>query len=336
MSWDSLTQRKSDGGLGFREIQDFNTKMLAKNAWQILTSPDCLLARLLLRKYCYNSSFLTSSCPASASHGWRGVVEGLNLLKLQLGKAIGDGKTTKVWYDSWISRTSHIIVYGPPPEATRDLHVSDLLLRGTGDWNRHMVEAVLPDLAETIYSIKPSIFQVEDSYCWQKTKSGIYSVKSGYYALREEHGTQDQLHLPAANFDWQKFVWRELTAPKLKLFLWRMCRGALPLGANLRSRGIATPGLCPHCNEDETVLHLFFLCPFAIQVWERAPFVINPDFSDTETLHEAFQLISTCLTSWLLWGIWTARNLLVFKNRQVPALTVVTKACSSGREWIQA
>ncbi|KAF2614581.1 hypothetical protein F2Q70_00010020 [Brassica cretica] len=46
--------------------------------------------------------------------------------------------------------------------------------------------------------------------------------------------------------------------------------------------------------------------------------------------------VSTCLTSWLLWNIWTARSLLVFENRQIPATTVVSKACSSGREWLQA
>ncbi|KAF3607371.1 hypothetical protein DY000_02051304 [Brassica cretica] len=92
-------------------------------------------------------------------------------LPTTLGKAIRNRNSTKVWNDSWISTTSHIVVYGSPTEATRDLYVSDLLLRGTGEWNRHMVEAVLPELAEDIYQIKPSIFQVEDTFCWQKTKS---------------------------------------------------------------------------------------------------------------------------------------------------------------------
>ncbi|KAG2331277.1 hypothetical protein Bca52824_002457 [Brassica carinata] len=42
------------------------------------------------------------------------------------------------------------------------------------------------------------------------------------------------------------------------------------------------------------------------------------------------------LTSWILWGIWTSRNSLVFESRAIPAKTVLVKAVSSAREWYQA
>ncbi|XP_018453834.1 uncharacterized protein LOC108824976 [Raphanus sativus] len=126
-----------------------------------------------------------------------------------------------------------------------------------------------------------------------------------------------------------------------------MVRGALPLGANLRNHGINTTGTCPHCNEDETALHLFFLCPFEQQVWNRAPLRSLPDFSGTSSLHEAFEIMSTCLslppigvasklTSCILWGIWTTRNLLLFENRALPAKTAMDTAASNAREWSQA
>ena len=186
VSWDSLSQHKDVGGLGFRDIQDFNTAMLAKNSWRILTNPDCLLARLLLGKYCHNTSFLTATCSSSASHGWRGVIAGCELLKLQLGKAIGNGNTTKAWTESWMLPTTRFVPTGPPTESGRDLFVSDLLERGSGEWNHYMVEANFPELASRIYLIKPSTCNVEDSFCWHKTKTGEYSVKSGYYAMRED------------------------------------------------------------------------------------------------------------------------------------------------------
>lgn len=114
ISWDALSQHKDLGGLGFRDVHDFNLAMLAKNSWRILTNPEGLLAKLLLGKYCHSSSLLTAQCPASASHGWRGVLAGIQVLKLQLGKAIGNGNTTKIWSDSWMSPTSKLLPFGPP------------------------------------------------------------------------------------------------------------------------------------------------------------------------------------------------------------------------------
>ncbi|XP_013739903.1 uncharacterized protein LOC106442805 [Brassica napus] len=347
VAWDNLTQHKDVGGLGLRDIQDFNVAMLAKNAWRILTNPECLLARLLIGKYCHSSSFLSAPCPSSASHGWRGVVAGCQLLQLQLGKAIGNGNSTKFWSDSWISSTSRTIPFGPPTEASRDIFVSDLLIRGSDEWNHTMVESTLPTLAQDIYLIKPSIYMVEDTYVWLKTKTGSYSVKSGYYALREAATDQRAIQPPHETFNGQKLVWKLPTSPKLKLFLWKLCRGALALGTNLQVRGIDTNGACPHCAEPETALHLFFLCPFARQAWDLAPLSSRPDFSTAVSLHDCFELMSTliCLPptgihsnfySWLLWGLWTARNLILFENRATPARTVVGKAVSSAREWLLA
>ncbi|KAG2299494.1 hypothetical protein Bca52824_035966 [Brassica carinata] len=39
---------------------------------------------------------------------------------------------------------------------------------------------------------------------------------------------------------------------------------------------------------------------------------------------------------WLLWGIWTTRNLLIFENRATSAKSVVEKMVSAAREWLLA
>lgn len=95
LSWTDLALPKEQGGLGFREIQLFNQALLAKVAWRILTKPDSLLARVLKGKYCYNKHFLEVTTPTSFSHGWRGIMFGRDLLKENLGKAIGNDCTTK-------------------------------------------------------------------------------------------------------------------------------------------------------------------------------------------------------------------------------------------------
>lgn len=50
VSWEKLAKPKNAGGLGFREIVQFNDAMLAKLSWRILKEPTSLLARILLGK----------------------------------------------------------------------------------------------------------------------------------------------------------------------------------------------------------------------------------------------------------------------------------------------
>lgn len=100
LAWDNLTTPKSLGGLGFRDVQIFNQVLLGKIAWRILTKPTCLLARILIGKYCSNHSFLKVEPAKGSSHGWKGVLWGRDLLLNHLSKSIGDGNSTTVWNDS--------------------------------------------------------------------------------------------------------------------------------------------------------------------------------------------------------------------------------------------
>lgn len=198
----------------------------------------------------------------------------------------------------------------------------------------------LSDLSHQAKSVRCGGFP----YCWHKTRTGCYSVKSGYYALREESDRTQMQQPHITSFDWRKFIWHEETSPKLQLFLWKMARGALPLGDNLQHRDIPVPGLCPHCLEPETAIHLFFHCPLARQVWDLAPLRLPPDFLSSATLSNAFTMmsslvcllptgISNSLSSWILWGLWTVWNLLIFKNRGLTTKAIIGGAMSSAIEW---
>lgn len=84
------------GSLRFMDIQHFNKALLGKLAWKLLTRPECLLSRILLRKYCHAESFLKVFCSTSASHGWRGIIVGRNVIIQHLGKIIGNGNSIKL------------------------------------------------------------------------------------------------------------------------------------------------------------------------------------------------------------------------------------------------
>lgn len=284
VAWDILTLPKDQGGLGFRDVQLFNQALLAKIAWRLITKPQCLLARVLIGKYCIKAPLTKISPAPSSSYGWKGILWGRDLLLSHLGKVIGDGESTKVWSDSWINPPCDVKSLGPIQLEDQDLLVADLLSRETKEWNKQKVEHTLPLLAQQIFSIKPSTLGAHDAFIWTQHPTGIYSAKSGYHSGKrlEDHST-DQLMVSYVNsnnhtsgnavstWNWQKCIWTPPLLPKIKIFLWKCARNALPTRDNLQRRNITTDISCLRCGENETLLHLLFHCPFAAEVWSLTP-----------------------------------------------------------------
>lgn len=90
--------------------------------------------------------------------------------------------------------------YGPAPEAFADLTVADLRVNQHEDWDTEKIRRILPQYEEDILAIKPSNENALDRQVWLGTKSGSYSIKSGYYfatALEEDvEETRPSVHSP--------------------------------------------------------------------------------------------------------------------------------------------
>jgi hypothetical protein len=60
MSWAKLGKTKAHGGLGYRDLQNFNMALLAKQGWRLLQNPHSLVARIIKEKYHPGCSFMES------------------------------------------------------------------------------------------------------------------------------------------------------------------------------------------------------------------------------------------------------------------------------------
>lgn len=84
ISWvsrEKITRNKMDGGLGIRDLQDFNIALLAKQGWRLLRHPNYLLARVYKAKYYKNSSFLEATLKGNSSFAWKSILKAQMLLK---------------------------------------------------------------------------------------------------------------------------------------------------------------------------------------------------------------------------------------------------------------
>lgn len=50
-SWNRLCYSKTDGGIGFRDLEDFNKSLLAKQVWRMIENPNALWVKVLKAKY---------------------------------------------------------------------------------------------------------------------------------------------------------------------------------------------------------------------------------------------------------------------------------------------
>ena len=137
-------------------------------------------------------------------------------------------------------------------------------------------------------------------------------------------------------------------APKLKLPLWKILHEALPVGELLVARQILPSAKCIRCECPESILHLFYHCPYAQKVWKLAPYAGDLDALQVPSFEMGWRralnaavlppiVLSDChLAPWIIASIWSARNLLVFQKREFTAQETITKAICDAKEWKEA
>lgn len=65
-------------------------------------------------------------------------------------------------------------------------------------------------------------------------------------------------------------IWKGNVSLRVKAFLWKVHRYALPTRAFLLQRDVVRTDSCPLCaSTSENIFHIIRDCPFARQIWER-------------------------------------------------------------------
>ncbi|XP_050217822.1 uncharacterized protein LOC126668680 [Mercurialis annua] len=127
----------------------------------------------------------------------------------------------------------------------------------------------------------------------------------------------------------------------------RCIHDGIPTGSALHHR-LQLPPDCKWCGEQETVLHLLFLCPFTRHIWFQCPL----NFRSTWGTHTSFaqhwkatisqlkeigsssQDISLyCFT---LWHIWKTRNNLIFREEEPTIEDTIRYIITDANEFEQS
>ncbi|XP_018463519.1 uncharacterized protein LOC108834691 [Raphanus sativus] len=350
IAWDKICVPHDQGGLGFLDLHAFNIALLAKQLWRLIQFPNSLLARVLRGRYYNRSSPLEDRKVYSPSYGWRSIMAAKPLLKAGLRKTIGAGLNTFVWTEPWIPdidarppRPSGRVTYRHPK-----LLVHSFIRRDTRDWDTNLLlEHFHPEDIPLILKLRPSNTWSMDGYAWNYTKSGTYTVKSGYNRLQEIKACDAEAQtLQPSITGLQSHVWKINAPGKMKHFMWQALTGCIATTERLAYRHLGTDRSCPRCGDpEETINHLLFECPPAIQVWALSDYPSLPGYFPSTSVYQNMNflfwkkknvaymepLIETF--PWILWYIWKARNDKVFNGKEVSPVDTLRLASIEAECW---
>lgn len=141
-------------------------------------------------------------------------------------------------------------------------------------------------------------------------------------------------------------IWKLQAPRKIKLFLWQALSDFVATCSRLADRHCGIDKSCPRCgNEEETVNHLLFLCPPALQTWALSDIPASPGSFPRESLYANFDYLlvrakkigtpSNILARfpWILWFIWKGRNEKTFNGKQIIPPDTILHGIREEENW---
>ncbi|KAK5771808.1 hypothetical protein PVK06_048052 [Gossypium arboreum] len=256
--------------------------------------------------------------------------------------SIGDGTTVRCWEDSWVLDKGPLKNYALrngsfDPNTT----VSEMVLPN-GDWNLNLFKLWLPEnIVERIISIPSPMIQAgPDCFSWLRTTSGIFSVKSAYYALKEDSWYPQELK-------W-KMIWKIPSPHRVKHFIWLILKQRLLTNSEKVRRGIEHGASCLSCGHSmEDTLHIFRDCPYTKEILHQLipasqlrnffSILLSVWLISNLQLH-SLNRQSDC--SWpylfgiILWRLWKNQNSIMFQGNGLCPRDVINASYSWAKHFL--
>ncbi|CAJ2669290.1 unnamed protein product [Trifolium pratense] len=361
INWNSICLRKEYGGLGVRQLREFNLALLGKWCWRMLVDREGLWFRVLAGRYGVERGRLCEG-GARGSTWWRelariregGGEAGRGWFTEGVLRQVGDGSDTFFWTDPWVDGTSLRERYERLFDlaVNKSASVAEMFMRGweaggeAWEWRRQLrawEEEMLGECQAFLLTISLQD-HVSDRWQWRVDMEDGYTVRGAYQLLT----SQDAVSLDAAS----GLIWHRQVPLKVSICAWRLLRDRLPTKANLVHRGILSTEahFCVSgCGEVESAQHLFLYCSSFGSLWSLVSSWIGSSLVTAQTLSEHFvQFTDSAGGSrarrsfmqlvWLacVWVVWTERNHRLFTGSANSVQHMLDKIKTFSYRWLKA
>ncbi|XP_026417593.1 uncharacterized protein LOC113313084 [Papaver somniferum] len=270
ISWRKVCLHKRIGGLGLKNLCNYNLAFLAKLAWKLLYNQDALWAKLLKGKHFphHDLRFFPPPVNLNSSWIWQSIFIWLEIVLKNAKWQVGNGAHINIWTSNWIpSLNSALQDWGDLNTSNYQL-VSDLIDTDTEQWNVSLLRLLFTaDQVNSILTIPIQLDQ-EDKLIWPFTTTGIFTTASTYKMLCDKDILTDNSMGLSQHF-WLSF-WKLKVPYKFQIFLWRAIHNAIPVKARIFTHVHNADLHCVLCNHNqmEDLDHLLLHFPFSRAIWQ--------------------------------------------------------------------
>lgn len=169
--------------MGFKDFGCFNSTLLAKQLWRILTVPKSLVATILKEKYFQYGNLTEAPVRENSSQIQKIMISARDLLEAGIIWRIGNNTKITFWEEKWLPSPNSFQVQSPLKNLVASPVIKDLLEKGGLEWNRSLIlDTFRPEEVDIILSILFSRRGGKDKLIWGLKAKGTFTIKSAYYA----------------------------------------------------------------------------------------------------------------------------------------------------------
>lgn len=187
---------KDLGGMGFRDLWEFNSAMLTKTAWRLQDQQTMIWARVMKGLYFLRGDLMSAKKGARSSWVWASILTRRDVLQKYGIWKVGNGKKIKVFHDAWVPGIQgHSLRETGEEDEQENIYLEKLITPTDRRWELNQISLTTKD--EEIKSIKCIYLSKQtrdDRLVLLSTVNGIATHKIVYRRLREstlENSTRD-------------------------------------------------------------------------------------------------------------------------------------------------
>lgn len=270
VAWSDCCKPKVEGGLGLRDVFEWNTAAIFLQIWRVSNPCTSSLWIAWVRKCLFkNKFFWTASTPSSCPWNIKKMLNYRDAALAHITYEISGSSSLSFWHDPWCGRQPLIKRFGPGLiSEIRSTYLDNVstFISGT-TWavidSNHVQAMELRNLLSSCHIHRG------DAILWDGQK--VVNISVVWNSIRA-HQTAPP---------WLKAIWHPFSIPKCSFFLWLALRNRLLTKDRMISFGFNVSPTCVLCRSaNESAEHLFSSCPMAFMVIRSSPVPLDLNWTN--------------------------------------------------------